>query len=415
MRIAVAQKLKIGSIVLFALIAGNALVSCELSAQEDNAAIDKMFDDLFRELDEESRGQFKKMLKGAQIDDVFPDGRIPQSPSADSDQSDPWGSFFERIEVRPRRNLLRDRRPSSNEKQSKAQLTLFKEVTQSASPSTVTIRDDRGPRVLGTIVGANGWIISKASEIDNPEDLSCRIHTGQEFDIKLLREDSANDIALLKIEATGLTPIQWSSEPLKLGSLVVTGDRTGTPLAMGVVSVNVRSLVANNQAFLGVGLQPAARGVVIETVVPNGAAAAAGLMLGDIVLSLDSIEINSVNDLVYEIRRHNPGDRVKVTYIRDGKETEVEAVLGGRNLTGIQALQYDVMNRAGTQKSRRHNEFPAVFQHDSPLWPEQCGGPLLNLDGKAVGINIARGGRVESFALPPEVIKQFVSGLLLDL
>ena len=32
--------------------------------------------------------------------------------------------------------------------------------------------------------------------------------------------------------------------------------------------------------------------------------------------------------------------------------------------------------------------------------PADCGGPLVNLDGKVVGMNIARAGRTESYAIP---------------
>src|SRR5205823_2932727 len=43
--------------------------------------------------------------------------------------------------------------------------------------------------------------------------------------------------------------------------------------------------------------------------------------------------------------------------------------------------------------------------------PSQCGGPLVGLQGKALGLNIARAGRVVSYAVPSDV----VVGLLSDL
>jgi serine protease Do len=45
-----------------------------------------------------------------------------------------------------------------------------------------------------------------------------------------------------------------------------------------------------------------------------------------------------------------------------------------------------------------------ILQHDTVLKPEECGGPIVNLDGKAIGINIARAGRVESYAIPSEAV-----------
>ena len=63
------------------------------------------------------------------------------------------------------------------------------------------------------------------------------------------------------------------------------------------------------------------------------------------------------------------------------------------------------------QLSFRRGGFPNAFAHDTVLQPEQCGGPLVNLQGRAVGINIAREGRTESHAIPAQVI----IGLLDDL
>ena len=45
-----------------------------------------------------------------------------------------------------------------------------------------------------------------------------------------------------------------------------------------------------------------------------------------------------------------------------------------------------------------------ILQHDTVLAPNECGGPLIDLDGKTVGINIARAGRVETYAIPAETV-----------
>ena len=44
--------------------------------------------------------------------------------------------------------------------------------------------------------------------------------------------------------------------------------------------------------------------------------------------------------------------------------------------------------------------------------PEDCGGPLVDLEGRVLGINIARAGRVESYALPASVVRETVDRLL---
>ena len=61
--------------------------------------------------------------------------------------------------------------------------------------------------------------------------------------------------------------------------------------------------------------------------------------------------------------------------------------------------------------SKKRGGFPVILQHDTVIKPTDCGGPLVDLDGKAVGINIARAGRTESYAIPTEA----VLGLIADL
>jgi S1-C subfamily serine protease len=65
----------------------------------------------------------------------------------------------------------------------------------------------------------------------------------------------------------------------------------------------------------------------------------------------------------------------------------------------------------GSTLSERRNGFPTILQHDQVIAPTDCGGPLVDLDGKAVGINIARAGRVESYAIPTEVVLSAINEL----
>ena len=44
--------------------------------------------------------------------------------------------------------------------------------------------------------------------------------------------------------------------------------------------------------------------------------------------------------------------------------------------------------------------------------PEQCGGPLIDLEGRVVGLNIARSGRVRSYAIPSGKMSELVSGMM---
>ena len=43
-----------------------------------------------------------------------------------------------------------------------------------------------------------------------------------------------------------------------------------------------------------------------------------------------------------------------------------------------------------------------MLQHDLSLTPADMGGPVFDLNGRAIGINIARADRITSYALPME-------------
>ncbi|WP_406393580.1 S1C family serine protease [Streptomyces sp. NBC_00887] len=65
-------------------------------------------------------------------------------------------------------------------------------------------------------------------------------------------------------------------------------------------------------------------------VTPNGPAATAGLKAGDVITKFNDTVVESGPTLIGEIWTHKPGDRVTLTYKRDGKTATAELVLGER-------------------------------------------------------------------------------------
>ncbi|GAB3942381.1 trypsin-like peptidase domain-containing protein [Kribbella albertanoniae] len=69
-------------------------------------------------------------------------------------------------------------------------------------------------------------------------------------------------------------------------------------------------------------------GATLREVTPGGAGNKAGLQAGDVVTAVDGKAIASGDALVAAVRSHRPGDQVKVTITRAGKQQEITATLG---------------------------------------------------------------------------------------
>lgn len=64
-------------------------------------------------------------------------------------------------------------------------------------------------------------------------------------------------------------------------------------------------------------------GAIIYRVVDNSPAALAGLKSGDVIIAVDNVKVSDVTHFRYLLYKHSIGDKMKVTYIRDGKENNL--------------------------------------------------------------------------------------------
>jgi serine protease Do len=84
---------------------------------------------------------------------------------------------------------------------------------------------------------------------------------------------------------------------------------------LGITIVDVDAKLAKEKQLTTV------KGVWISGIQENGAADAANMRVGDVILSIDGTEVNNVAALQEAIARHRPGDKVKVQIERE-RETE---------------------------------------------------------------------------------------------
>jgi len=99
------------------------------------------------------------------------------------------------------------------------------------------------------------------------------------------------------------------------------------------------------RAFLGVQIQEvnsdvakekglkSTRGVLVARVNDGGAAELAGVQSGDVITSVAGVEVNSSSELMEQVGRHRPGDKIEIKVIRENKDKILAVVLRGEDNT----------------------------------------------------------------------------------
>jgi serine protease Do len=275
----------------------------------------------------------------------------------------------------------------------------------------------------GVIIGDNGYIVTNNHVVQKADEIMVTLSNKKTYKATVVGSDPAYDLAVIKIEASGLPYLLYGNSddvkvgqwvlaigyPLNLETTVTAGiisakarslglnrDRNGSPAnavesfiqtdaavnsgnsggalvntegkLIGInsaiasmtgsyagysyaIPVNIVKKVVDDiikfgtvqRAYLGVeyanasdmsleekkmrGVPANAYGIYIQNVLPDGAAAAAGIKKGDIIKSLNGIEINSGAEMQEQVSRYKPGDKVTITYIRNDKEVSVATSL----------------------------------------------------------------------------------------
>ncbi|MFN0196290.1 MAG: S1C family serine protease [Planctomycetaceae bacterium] len=284
---------------------------------------------------------------------------------------------------------------------------LFSDLANNVSRSTVRILCDGEETILGVIVDDQGAILTKASELKGA--IRCRFKDGRELPARKVAEDASFDLALLQVDADGLIPIRWSKgKDPEVGRWSATPGIHGAPIAVGIISVPRRSIPAE-KAILGVSIRDTQLGPRVLQVIEESAAEKAGLASGDRILSINGVNILSAAHLTEIVRGYPPETVVKLTYERETREHELDVTLGAP----IPSLLHPDSNAENIARelSHRRADFPAVIQHDSVLDPSDCGGPLIDLKGNVIGLNIARAGRTGCYAIPAGELPKLIADL----
>ncbi len=296
----------------------------------------------------------------------------------------------------------------------KTTLAAFEAQRQVLQKSSAVISAGMAKIAYGVVVSTNGHVLTKASELREKTNLTVTIDQ-QRFDkVDVISTDEQWDVALLKVDATNLVPINYTStaDPLQGTWVVVNGatSRTQRRANIGMISANPREIQASGGLALGIVIKNPSNRLEIEKITPGGGADEAGLKAGDVIVAVDNKPLQKIDDLSAALDEHKVGDKVRISFSRQGKTSNADVRLTAKaELFGISANTNDEMSG---DFSKRRSGFPRVIQHSVMGNSQTMGGPVIDLHGHCIGMNIARANRAETFAIPCAELKALAERMI---
>jgi serine protease Do len=287
----------------------------------------------------------------------------------------------------------------------------FTDLVGDTRRSIVRVKSDGAEVAFGTIVSSNGWVVTKASELSNRNEIVCMPADGRELPARVVHTDTEFDLAILQVEANDLHAVQFQTPVMQAGMWLASPDQSDRPMAIGVVSNAARRIVGV-PGKLGIRIDNADGGALVVEVMSASGAASAGLQVNDVITRVGNAVVGSAAELQAEVRKHRVGEVVKITAWRNKMQLDFSVRLGAAEDIFAESRP---PGRSGSESlnpswrgalNQRRDDFPLAIQHDSVLRPNDCGGPVIDSAGRVIGINIARADRTASYALPGSTIRQ---------
>ena len=224
----------------------------------------------------------------------------------------------------------------------------------------------------------------------------------------VVRTVRKHDVAVVSIDAADLAPVEWSTagEPT-IGSALALAAADATP-TLGFISHEPFAFPAE-PGHLSATLRETDDGLQVEKLLemPSDsifmAIPASTLRHGDIVLTMDGHPLSNLESCrkYLDVNAGDPaavsGDSVRLVVRRNDEKIELHEVLGPPTFPRL----------AG--QTPRSTGFSRVLSVDTNATTEVCGGPLIDRNGKAVGIVIAWRKSGWILSLPADVAKSITS------
>lgn len=250
-------------------------------------------------------------------------------------------------------------------------------------------------------------LLTKASEVEQRRGLFTASREQVAMNAKILGVYADHDLAVLEVPGLRAPAAEWAdASNLSEGAFLSAIRSDGEAQAMGVLSVRERSLKSIDQGFLGIEMDTleTAKGVRVINVVEGSAAAEVGIRRGDLIVRISDQEVRGFYELSTKLRRLKNGEQPEIQLMRGGKFITVKPTLKGREIREGVSSRLEQMDRMSGGQSRVRGDFGNVIQSDMELEVEDAGLPVVDLEGRIIGMVIARAGRISTLILPGDDI-----------
>ncbi len=202
-------------------------------------------------------------------------------------------------------------------------------------------------------VAIGEWVLAVGSPFEFRSTVTAGIVSAKARNIGILRDRSNLQIeAFIQHQApvnpgnSGGALVNLKGELVGINTAIATPTGTFAGYSFAVPSNLVRKVYKDlvefgvvQRALLGITILdvnaelaeekdlPVLTGVLIDRVNAGGAADDAGLESGDVIVEINGMEIKNISNLQEQVAINRPGDKILVTFIRDGKTKTVNATL----------------------------------------------------------------------------------------
>lgn len=259
----------------------------------------------------------------------------------------------------------------------------FQDIYKKVSPSVVFIRAATGQGIsqgTGVVMSADGYIITNAHVIEGSFRADVVLEDGGQYEALLVGSDAATDLAVLKIDAQGLTPAEFGdSDQMEVGDVVVAiGNPMGEELR-GTMTDGILSAINRDMEVEGRQM------TLLQTTAALNTGNSGGALINDMgqVIGIINMKLMAYNSTVEGLGFAIPSRTAK---------TVVDDLIGygvvkGRPMLGITVRPLTAEERTG--RSLDHGLWVEQVEEKSDAWTQgiRTGDVLLSANGVELSVN----------------------------